>query len=173
MRKLTVTKLLVGFAVIASSFSAIADDRKTISIPAGSIFDAATLADGYATISGSKSDPLQITFDVAPTEAILRQAKPIKIDFCNAYGDGYAELSSERIRVHIKGFSCIASNPNTLYEAKTDGFVFDKADMKSSIQGELVARMGKEGKPEGFLKFNSDKIVSIVTNTSMELIESK
>jgi len=173
MKKLTVTKLLVGLAVIASTFSAIADDGKTISIPDGSIFDGATLAEGYAPISGLKSDPLQITFYVVPTEAILRQAQPIKIDFCNAYGDGYAELSSERIRVYIKGFSCVASNPNTLYEARADGFVIDKADMKSSIEGELVVRIGKEGKSEGYLKFNSDKIVSIVTKTSMELIERK
>lgn len=109
-------------------------------LPTGAIIRA-TLVNGMdaPTMSQAKDNPL-ITLMVVRDLAILPNKYKYDLRECHVIGEGYGDLSSERVYIRANNLSCIAEDGEHIdFEIK--GYVAGE-DGKIGLRGEVVSKQG-------------------------------
>lgn len=109
-------------------------------LPTGAITKARLLNGIYApTMTKAKSNPLPVLMRMVDL-SIIPNRKKFNIKECFILGEGFGELSSERVHVRLTDLSCVTKQ-NKIIDLGLKGFVAGE-DGATGISGKVVSKQG-------------------------------
>lgn len=109
-------------------------------LPTGAITKARLLNGIYApTMTKAKSNPLPVLMRMVDL-SIIPNRKKFNIKECFILGEGFGELSSERVHIRLTDISCVTKQ-NKIIDMEVKGFVAGE-DGATGISGKVVSKQG-------------------------------
>lgn len=109
-------------------------------LPTGAITKARLLNGIYApTMTKAKSNPLPVLMRMVDL-SIIPNRKKFNIKECFILGEGFGELSSERVHVRLTDLSCVTKQ-NKIIDLPLKGFVAGE-DGATGVAGKVVSKQG-------------------------------
>lgn len=110
-------------------------------LPAGG-FAPVVLLNGLdaGTSSTTQANPMPVLMNVTDQATLPGSAK-YKLKSCFVLGNGYGDLSAERVYVRFNRLSCVDKNDHLILSQEVAGYVVD-SDGKLGLRGKVVDRQG-------------------------------
>lgn len=110
-------------------------------LPAGG-FAPVVLLNGLdaGTSSTTQANPMPVLMNVTD-QATLPGSARYKLKSCFVLGNGYGDLSAERVYVRFNRLSCVDKNDHLILSQEVAGYVVD-SDGKLGLRGKVVDRQG-------------------------------
>jgi conjugal transfer pilus assembly protein TraB len=110
-------------------------------LPAGG-FAPVVLLNGLdaGTSSATQANPMPVLMNVTD-QATMPGAARYKLKSCFVLGNGFGDLSAERVYVRFNRLSCVDKNDHLILSQEVAGYVVD-SDGKLGLRGKVVDRQG-------------------------------
>lgn len=110
-------------------------------LPAGG-FAPVALLNGLdaGTSAATQSSPMPVLMNITDQATLPGSAK-YKLKSCFALGNGYGDLSAERVYVRVSRLSCVDKNQRLILSQEVAGYVVD-SDGKLGLRGKVMDRQG-------------------------------
>lgn len=115
-------------------------------LPAGA-FASVALLNGLdaGTSQATQANPMPVLLDILD-QAVLPGAAKYKLKSCFVLGNGYGEMSSERVYVRISRLSCVDKKERIALSEEIAGYLVDsdgKLGMRGVVTDKLSTKVGK------------------------------